>query len=366
MSQNSREPLEILNAVAGRLRDPVSGRSLAAAGMIRQARVDGDTLRFEILVAAEHDEASRKRLPALFERNLRAGGWGGPVVCTLVEDEAGVPAEEPAASDPAASHGSDLPPQGRIEGVRHIVAVASGKGGVGKSTVAVHLALGLSKLGLQVGLLDADIYGPSLPMLLGVQELPSVDENRHLVPVMAHGLKCMSIGFMLEEGKPVIWRGPMIMGVMKQFLQEVAWAPLDVLVIDLPPGTGDAQLTLVQSVALSGAVIVTTPQDLALLDAERGLAMFRQLNVPILGIVENMAWYDLPGGGQDHPFGQGGAERLARRSAVDTVVGLPLDGRIRASGDAGRPEDVVGSAATAFESLARIVAASLAGSTAGR
>lgn len=354
---------KLLSSVGARIRDPQSGRSLAAQGSLRAGRLEGDTLCFEIVVSAEHDQALRSRLMQQVERLCNEAGWKGPIRAKLVELEPAPAAPDPHASSHAhhPSHGapSAVPTPERLPGVRHIVAVASGKGGVGKSTVALHLALGLQKRGLRVGLLDADIYGPSLPILLGVHESPEVGEGERLVPIRAHGLACMSIGFLLGAGRPVIWRGPMVMGIVRQFLQQVDWAPLDVLVIDLPPGTGDAQLTLVQTVPLSGALIVTTPQELALADAERGLAMFRQLDVPVLGIVENMAWYELPDGTRDHPFGQGGAARLGQKYGVDSTAGIPLDGRIRASGDSGDPSSLSGPAVQAFAVIAEKVSQKL-------
>jgi ATP-binding protein involved in chromosome partitioning len=336
-------------SAANRIRDPITGRSLAAASIVRNARLEGEILCYEMVVSGAHDDATRRRLREQLERQCRAGGWEGEMRGTIREKDAS-PTPAQAAAPEA------LPKAERIEGVRHIIAVASGKGGVGKSTVSVHLALGLAGLGLRVGLLDADVYGPSLPLLMGVNERPTLGEGERILPVEAHGIRCMSMGFLLGEGTPVIWRGPMVMGVVRQFLTQVQWAPLDVLVIDLPPGTGDAQLTLVQTVPLSGAIIVTTPQEIALADAERGLAMFRQLGVPILGLVENMAWYELPGGHRDHPFGSGGAERLGIRHGVEVLVGLPLDGRIRAGGDAGDPTGLEGPARELFAELAAKVA----------
>ena len=220
---------------------------------------------------------------------------------------------------------------------RHIIAVASGKGGVGKSTTAINLAIAIQKMGKSVGILDADIYGPSLPRLTGVTTKPKAKDNK-LIPIQAHGLKIMSIGFLLEEDAPTIWRGPMVMSALEQMLKDVAWGDLDVLVIDMPPGTGDAQLTLSQRVRLAGAVIVSTPQDLALIDARKGLNMFRKVGVPVLGLVENMSYFICPSCGEtSHIFGHGGAETEAHKLGLPFLGNIPLEMEIRAHADAGTP-----------------------------
>ena len=226
-----------------------------------------------------------------------------------------------------------------IPGVKHIVAVASGKGGVGKSTVACNLAVGLARLGLKVGVLDADLFGPSMPKLFGLSAKPEIGpDGQKLIPLEAFGVRVMSIGFLIEEGAPVIWRGPMVMSALNQLLREVAWGELDVLVVDMPPGTGDTQLTMAQNVPLSGAVIVSTPQDLALIDARRGIAMFKQVQVPLLGIVENMSYFLCPHcGGRTDVFSHAGAQREAERLGVPFLGEVPLDIAIRANSDEGRP-----------------------------
>jgi ATP-binding protein involved in chromosome partitioning len=244
--------------------------------------------------------------------------------------------------------------------VKHVIAVASGKGGVGKSTVATNLAIALERAGFTVGLMDADIYGPSLPMMMSVRGKPFANKDKRIIPLVSYGVRCMSIGFLVDDKEPVIWRGPMVMGVVRQFLQDVDWSGCDVLIIDLPPGTGDAQLTMIQAVSLSGAVIVTTPQDVAVLDAVRGVEMFRKLNVPILGVVENMSWMDLPGGGRIHPFGEGGGQRTANDYEVPLLAQIPLDGVIRVGGDEGRPAALRDDAAgKAFAKVGEAVARSL-------
>jgi ATP-binding protein involved in chromosome partitioning len=241
-------------------------------------------------------------------------------------------AEEGRGRDPFAARAA-------LPGVAHIVAVASTKGGVGKSTVAVNLALALAGNGRRrVGLLDADVYGPSLPIMFGTDARPRVNQAKRIQPVERHGIGLISMGFFLDEQSPVIWRGPIVMGIVRQFLRDVDWGDLDFLVVDLPPGTGDAQLTLVQQVPVSGAVIVTTPQDVALLDVGRGMAMFAQVSTPVLGVVENMSGYLCPACGTEDPiFGQGGADRLAARFGVPLLARIPLVPAVREGGDAGRP-----------------------------
>jgi ATP-binding protein involved in chromosome partitioning len=225
-----------------------------------------------------------------------------------------------------------------VPGVKNIIAVASGKGGVGKSTVAANLALALERLGRRVGLMDSDIYGPSQQMMMGIDEKPYVNESNQIVPIERYGVKVMSLGFLMDVDQPVIWRGPMVMKAVEQFLQDVAWGTLDALVIDLPPGTGDAQLTLTQKIQLSGAVIVTTPQDVSLIDARKGLAMFQKVNVPVLGIVENMSYYVCPQcGHREDIFKHGGGERTAKQLGVPFLGEIPLDPKVTIGGDAGRP-----------------------------
>lgn len=245
------------------------------------------------------------------------------------------------ATQAANKHSHAAPsPSGKkpIHGVKRIIAVASGKGGVGKSTVSVNLALALYNQGYKVGILDADIYGPSVPTMLNIHKDPIVNENQKIIPIEAHGLKVMSFGFFAPEETAVIWRGPMIMKALQQFFWDVDWGDLDFLIIDLPPGTGDAQLTLVQSIPISGAVIVTTPQNVALLDAVKGIAMFQKTEVPILGVVENMSTYTCPTcGTESHIFGAGGAARVSEKFAVPLLGHVPLIPEIRAAGDVGEP-----------------------------
>ncbi len=250
-----------------------------------------------------------------------------------------------------------------IKGVKNTIAVASGKGGVGKSTVAVNLAVSLAQAGAKVGLLDADVYGPSIPLMMGVNDKPLMKDNK-IVPLDAHGVKVMSIGFILDPTKALIWRGPLVAQLINQFLNDVHWGDLDYLVLDLPPGTGDVQLTLVQKIPIAGAIIVTTPQTVALADAVKGLKMFQEVKTPILGIVENMSGFICPDCGSTHPiFGEGGGQRTADENEVELLAQIPIEPGIRSGGDEGLPLVAVASASQtgqAFGRLAERVATQLA------
>jgi ATP-binding protein involved in chromosome partitioning len=244
-------------------------------------------------------------------------------------------ASRPATSPPAPASGGRA---ALAPGVRAIIAVASGKGGVGKSTVAANLALAMRANGLSVGVLDADIYGPSMPRMLGISGRPSSVDGKILRPMENYGIKCMSIGFLVPEDTPMIWRGPMVMSALQQMLRDVAWGELDAMIVDMPPGTGDAQLTMAQQVSLAGAVIVSTPQDIALIDARKGLAMFKKVDVPVLGIIENMSYFLCPHCGERSDiFGHGGARREAARHGTEFLGEVPLDLAIRETSDEGRP-----------------------------
>jgi ATP-binding protein involved in chromosome partitioning len=251
-----------------------------------------------------------------------------------------------AAAGPAHAHPRPGPVPGAnpfdaqapIAGVKHIIAVSSAKGGVGKSTVCVNLALALAARGARVGLMDADVYGPSIHVLMGATQRPTPGRSKEIAPVVKDGLKLMSLGFLTEKGQPVIWRGPIVMGVVKKFLQDVEWGDLDVLMIDMPPGTGDAQLTLVQTVPLTGAIIVTTPSELSLVDAEKGLEMYRTVHAPVLGIVENMSYFVCPHCGErTEIFAHGGGRTISERLGVEFLGEIPLDADVRRVGDAGDP-----------------------------
>jgi ATP-binding protein involved in chromosome partitioning len=268
------------------------------------------------------------------------------MVALTAERKPGAATPRPTGGVPPVSahrpHGapgqSPMAKQAEIPGIAAVIAVASGKGGVGKSTTALNIALGLRDQGLRVGLLDADIYGPSIPRLTGLRDKPQLDAAKKMIPLSRFGLAIMSIGFLVEEETAMIWRGPMVMSAITQMLRDVAWGTLDVLVVDMPPGTGDAQLTLAQNVPLKGAVIVSTPQDLALIDARRGLAMFTKVNVPVLGIIENMSYFQCPEcGTRSDIFGHGGARHEAERLGVPFLGEVPLHMSIRAMSDAGTP-----------------------------
>jgi len=308
--------------------------------------VSGLTVRdgkvFLAIVVNPAEAKAMEPMRARAEAAIKAvPGVTGAVVTLTAEAARAVSGTAPG---PGHAHGGGQAQRGGraaqpIPGVKHIIAVASGKGGVGKSTVACNLAVGLAKLGLKIGVLDADLFGPSMPKLFGLSAKPDVaPDSQKLVPLEAYGVKVMSIGFLIDEGAPVVWRGPMVMSALTQLLREVAWGDLDVLVVDMPPGTGDTQLTMAQNVPLSGAVIVSTPQDLALIDARRGIAMFKQVQVPLLGIVENMSYFLCPHcGGRTEVFSHAGAQREAEKLGVPFLGEVPLDIAIRVNSDEGRP-----------------------------
>lgn len=259
-----------------------------------------------------------------------AGVPGVLNVTAVLTEERAASAPEPASPAPEERLGA--------EGVDAIVAVASGKGGVGKSTTAVNLTMALARLGKRVGIMDADIYGPSVPRMMGVDGQPSDAGNNRLMPLESYGVKCMSMGFLVQEEEPMIWRGPMVMSALEQMLNDVIWAPLDILIVDMPPGTGDAQMTLAQRTRLAGAVIVSTPQDIALLDVRKGINMFRKVQVPILGVIENMSHFICPKCGERSDiFSHGGARQTAEEFGTEFLGDIPLDISIRETSDGGRP-----------------------------
>jgi ATP-binding protein involved in chromosome partitioning len=327
------------------LRAPGSEGDIVSLGLVSEVFVTGGKVMFSISVPSDR-AAALEPLRRAAEAAVKAlpGVESAMVVLTAERRQgAGAPTPPSPAAPPPHRHGPARQPAGPrpragVPGVDANIAVASGKGGVGKSTTAVNLALALKANGLRVGMLDADIYGPSLPRLMGVTGRPETVGGRILKPMLGHGVKLMSMGFLVEEDTPMIWRGPMVMSALTQMLREVEWGDLDVLVVDMPPGTGDAQLTMAQQVPLAGAVIVSTPQDLALIDARKGLNMFRKVDVPVLGIVENMSYFVCPHcGGRTDIFAHGGARHEAERLGVPFLGEVPLELQIRLNSDAGTP-----------------------------
>ncbi|QWG20249.1 Mrp/NBP35 family ATP-binding protein [Bradyrhizobium sediminis] len=338
---------QVLNALA-RVRSP-RGVALTDANVLSAIAANDGKVFFSINVDAAEARAWES-IRAEAEAAVRAipGVTVAMVALTAERKPGSAPPPAPhrhgpgvqpvSAHRPPQSPASPMSKQSEIPGISAVIAVASGKGGVGKSTTALNLALGLRDLGLRVGLLDADIYGPSVPRLTGIHEKPQLNDERKMIPIRRFGLAIMSIGFLVEEETAMIWRGPMVMSAITQMLRDVAWGSLDVLVVDMPPGTGDAQLTLAQNVPLKGAIIISTPQDLSLIDARRGLAMFRKVNVPVLGIVENMSYFQCPQcGTRSDIFGHGGARHEAERLGVPFLGEIPLHMSIRATSDSGTP-----------------------------
>ena len=338
--------------VLGALKDAGSGRELLELGWIQQLRLEQNRAVFRLALPSF----------AASQRDRIAGDARSALLQLEGIDDVQIELAQPGEGAPigAAGHGQ-VQPQQPIPGVRQIIAVSSGKGGVGKSTVAVNLACALTQAGLKVGLLDADIYGPNAPTMLGVaDQTPEVSgqgEEQRLTPISTSGLVMVSMGLLIGPEQPVIWRGPMLNGIIRQFLYQVEWGERDVLVVDLPPGTGDAQLSLAQAVPMAGAVIVTTPQQVALQDARRGLAMFNQMGVPVFGVVENMSWFTPP----EQPerrypiFGSGGGERLATEAGVPLLAQIPIELPVQEGGDSGRPVTLSqpdSLAAAAFRELA--------------
>ncbi len=364
---NQEQVLAALRRIAAPGGGDIVSRNMISGLVIREGHVG-----FSVEVDPQEGpkmEPLRKAAEQAVEQ--LAGVLSVTAVLTAHRKPGGAAASQPAQGQPQGhghghAHGQPAGKQG-LPGVGHIIAVASGKGGVGKSTTAVNLALALSALGHKVGLLDADIYGPSQPRLMGISGKPQSPDGKRLEPMTNYGIKVMSMGFMIAEDTPMIWRGPMVMGALTQLLRDVNWAPLDVLVCDLPPGTGDAQLTMAQNVPLAGAVIVSTPQDIALLDAKKGLNMFRKVDVPVLGIIENMSYFCCPNcGHRSEIFAHGGARLEAERGGVDFLGEIPLDIAIRETSDSGRPivvSDPVSPHAAAYLEIARRIWDKLQGGT---
>lgn len=348
MTQGSNVTTEQVQQALGMVKEPATGRSLSDLHMVTDVAVEDGNVRINIDSISPINTHKQK-----LERDIRAaldtiGGVGHVIIDMRTKVR------------PSGSGRSDAQP---IPGVRNVIAVASGKGGVGKSTVAVNLAVSLAKAGAKVGLLDADVYGPSMPLMMGVNERPLMRDNK-IVPLQAHGVKVMSIGFILDPEKALIWRGPLVAQLINQFLNDVLWDDLDYLVLDMPPGTGDVHLTLVQKIPISGAIIVTTPQEVSLADAVKGLKMFQEVKTPILGIVENMSWFQPPGHDEKyHIFGQGGGEKTATENDVELLGQIPIEMQLREGGDAGQPmslTDPNSLTAHEFMTLAERVAVQLA------
>jgi ATP-binding protein involved in chromosome partitioning len=312
---------DIRNALKA-VKYPGYSRDIVSFGLVKEIALNHGTVSVSLHLTSGSPEAAQQ-IKAESERALKAVPGVTAVHIELIQ-----PAS--SAQNPGAH-------QNRIPGIRRIVAVASGKGGVGKSTLSVNLACGLHHLGVKTGLLDCDIYGPSIPLMMGVQERPTISDEEKLVPPANHGVKLMSMGFLLEDDQPVIWRGPMIMKTIQQFVGAVDWGELDYLLVDLPPGTGDAQLSLCQTVPLDGGVIVTTPQEASLGVVRKGIAMFEKVNVPILGIVENMSYFTTPTGDRVEIFGHGGGRAEAERRGIPFLGEVPIYTEIREGGDRGVP-----------------------------
>ena len=319
MFNKSKVTQDAVLSALSKVQEPELHKDLVTLNMIRDLKVNGDQVSFTVMLTTPACPLKNQ-----IERDAKQAVMSIPGVRSVeIKLDANVP------SDGRARGLLQLP-------IRNAIAVASGKGGVGKSTVAVNIAVVLAQSGARVGLLDADIYGPNVPTMMGVQRLPAMQAGK-LIPAETYGVKLMSIGFLVKPDQPLIWRGPMLHSAIRQFLTDVAWGELDYLIVDLPPGTGDAALSLAQSLPLSGAVIVTLPQQVSLDDARRGLEMFRQLDVNIFGVVENMSYLELPDGTRMDVFGSGGGERLAVESGVPFIGAIPLDPTVREGGDSGKP-----------------------------
>ena len=344
MTSNQSPTKDAVLAALGKVQEPELHQDLVSLGMVRDLIIDGGTVHFTVVLTT----------PACPLRGQ-------------IEKEARAAVEAlPGVTKANVKLDSSVPNDGRMRGlvntsIRNAVAIASGKGGVGKSTVSVNVAVALARQGAKVGLMDADIYGPNIPTMMGVLEMPTPRDDK-LIPALAYNVKFMSMGFMVKPGQPLIWRGPMLNSAIRQFLADVDWGDLDYLIIDLPPGTGDASLSLAQALPLSGVVIVTLPQQVSLEDASRGLEMFRTLNVPILGVVENMSYLTLPDGSKMDVFGQGGGEVLAARYSVPFLGGIPMEPIVRVGGDSGKPVTIFqpdSEAALALTAVAGQVAAKI-------
>ena len=351
----------VLDALS-RVMMPDGKTSLTASGALSDIVIHQGKVYFSISVLADAVKSAEPLRRAAEDAAKQVPGIVAALVSLTSEKTPGaqaVTSPPNPSGGPKPSGGPMTPAKIQVSGVKHIIAVASGKGGVGKSTTSCNLALAFAAMGLKVGVLDADIYGPSMPKLFAIRGKPTLASGRVLNPMENYGVKVMSIGFLVDEDAAMIWRGPMVISAIQQMLREVAWGELDILVVDMPPGTGDAQLTMAQNVPLAGAVIVSTPQDLALIDARRGVAMFRKVEVPILGVIENMSTFVCPTCGTRHDiFGHGGAKTEAERIGVPFLGEIPLAMAIREKSDAGLPVVVTepdGPHAGAYKAIARQV-----------
>ena len=354
--------LDIRNALAS-LKGPDGTTPFLRSGVLGGIAIQGEKVYVSLIAEPQNAKAIEPSRRAVEDQVKGVPGVSGALVTLTAERPQGsAPAPGPKATAATA--------RAMVPGIKHIIAVASGKGGVGKSTTAANLALALKDTGLTVGILDADIYGPSLPKLFGLSGKPQVRDGKIMIPLEGYGVKVMSIGFLIEEEAPMIWRGPMVMSALQQMMREVDWGTLDVLVVDMPPGTGDAQLTMAQSVPLAGAIIVSTPQDLALIDARRGVAMFKRVEVPILGVIENMSYFLCPEcGTRSDIFGHGGARHEAERLGVPFLGEIPLHMEIREKSDAGLPvvaTEPDGPHAKLYRGIAEQIKARLEGGAAPR
>ena len=327
-------------AALSQVQDPELHRDLVSLGMVKDIKIDGSAVAFTVELTTPACPL-RGQIQKDAEQAVLAVDGVDTVNVTM---------------------GAKVPEDKKITelDIKNIIAVGSGKGGVGKSTVAVNLAVALAQAGAKVGLLDADIYGPNVPTMMGVEMLPPTPKGMKIQPAVAYGVKVMSIGFMVSTGQPLIWRGPMLHSAIKQFLMDVDWGDLDYLIVDLPPGTGDVQLSLVQTVPLSGGVIVTMPQQVSFDDAARAVSMFKKMEVPILGVVENMSYFEMPDGSRRKIFGEGGGEQLARMAGAPLLANLPIDENVRLGGDEGQPvtvADPTSPGGLALTALAQNVAA---------
>jgi ATP-binding protein involved in chromosome partitioning len=341
MTEQNLNEQAVLSALS-QVQEPELHKDLVTLNMVRDVEIDGGNVSFTVMLTT----------PAC------------PLKTQIEREAREAVAALPGVSQVEIKLDSDVPDDGRTRGLlnlplRNAIAIASGKGGVGKSTVAVNVAVVLAQSGARVGLLDADIYGPNIPTMMGVNHLPPPREDK-LIPAEKYGVKLMSIGFLVKPDQPLIWRGPMLHSAIRQFLTDVEWGELDYLIVDLPPGTGDAALSLAQSLPLSGGVIVTLPQQVSLDDARRGLEMFRQLDVPVFGVVENMSYLELPDGQRMDVFGSGGGQRLSDETGVPYIGAVPMDPAVRAGGDSGKPvvdTDPDSNVAQALRSVAEDIAA---------